>query len=225
MKTLYFVALAILLTCCSTHNNKFNNDEPSIVAYIDSIPISLNEIDDLCRQELFDELSRIHLIRKVTLERVINDKIIELEAEKINVTVEQLKNSLFDEKINYESIDRYTRLSNYVDKIPELKETYILHDVKSTRGQEILIDKFKDYLLNQYIDSLKALHQITISLHPPKSPKFGIDNLLVHYKGNLESSVTFLIISDFDCQMCREHNVFFEKLLLFTNKSGLAFRL
>lgn len=204
--------LATLLTCCSTYNNKFNIEEPSIVAYIDSIPISFDDIDDLCRQELFDELSRIHLIRKVTLERVINDKIIELEAGKKNVTVEQLKNSLFNEKINDESINRFAELANYIDKIPELKETYIAHDIKSSKGQEILIGKFKDYLLTQYIDSLKALHHIKISLHPPKSPKFGIDNVLVHYKGNLESSVTFLIISDFDCQMCREHNVFFEKL-------------
>lgn len=212
MKTLYFVSLAILLTCCNTHNNKFNNNESSIIAYIDSLPISYAEIDDLCRQELFDELSRIHLIRKVTLEKVINDKILELEAEKMNFTVEQLKNSIFNENINDESIERYAELANYVDKIPELKETFIFHNIKSTKGQEILIDKFKDYLLSQYIDSLKALHQIKISLHPPKSPEFGVDNLIVHYKGNLESSVTFLIISDFDCQMCREHNVLFEKL-------------
>ena len=46
-------------------------------------------------------------------------------------------------------------LANYVDKIPELKETFIFHDIKSTKGQEILIEKFKNYLLNQYIDSLK----------------------------------------------------------------------
>ena len=72
--------------------------------------------------------------------------------------------------------------------------------------------KFKEYLLNQYIDSLKKTHQITISLKPPKSPTIKLDNLVVHYKGNLNSAVTFLVISDFDCHMCREHNAFFEKL-------------
>lgn len=213
MKKIHIILFAILLTSCN-FNKKRNIvfEESNMVAYIDSIPISFEEIDDLCQQELFDELSRIHLIRKVTLEKVINDKIIEMEAEKINVTVEQLKNSLFNKKINDESIERYAKLANYVDKIPELKETFIFHDIKSSKGQEILIDKFKVYLLTQYIDSLKALHQIKISLCPPKSPKFAIDNLIVHYKGNLESPVTFLIITDFDCQMCRENNVFFEKL-------------
>ncbi len=213
MKKIHIILFAILLTSCN-FNKKRNIvfEESNMVAYIDSIPISFEEIDDLCQQELFDELSRIHLIRKITLEEVIKDKIIDLEAQKLNVTVENLKKSLFKEKINDENISKYAMSANYLDKIPEIRETYIVHDTKSAKGQEILIERYKEYLLNQYIDSLKELHQIKISLKPPKSPKITLDNLIVHYKGNVESSVTFLIISDFDCNMCREHNIFFEHL-------------
>lgn len=213
MKKIYIIFFTVILTSCNP--NKKRNviyEESNIVAYIDSVPISFEEIDDLCRQELFDELSRIHLIRKITLAEVIKDKIIELEAQKLNVTVENLKNSLFKKKINDENLDRYAKSANYIDKIPELRETYVVHDIKSAKGQEILIGKYKEYLLNQYIDSLKELHQIKISLKPPTPPKITLDNLIVHYKGNLGSPVTFLIISDFDCSMCREHNVLFEHL-------------
>src|SRR5690606_25675648 len=60
---------------------------------------------------------------------------------------------------------------------------------------------FTKYYSNYFLTNSLISNQLRIELR-----------LIVHYKGNLESSVTFLIISDFDCQMCREHNVLFEEL-------------
>ncbi len=207
-----FITTLFLFACNSYHKNQIQDVSQNIIASIDSIPILIDSIDNLVKQELYDELSRIYLIRKVTLEQVIKDKILQLEANKFNITVEELKNSLFKNRITEANLKIFSGKTNYPGKVSELRETLVFHDIKSTRGHDLLVVKFKEYLLNQYIDSLKKTHQITISLKPPKSPTIKLDNLVVHYKGNLNSAVTFLVISDFDCHMCREHNAFFEKL-------------
>lgn len=213
MKIIFIFITILFLTSCKSYNkDKVQDVNKNILAIIDSVPIGYDEADNLIKQELYDELSRIYLIRKVTLEQVIKDKILQLEAKKLNSTVEELKSSLYKNKVNDANLENFTRNTNYPGQVPELRETLVFHDVKSAKGKELLIIRYKEYLLNQYIDSLKKTHQINISLKPPKPPVVKIDNLIVHYKGNLKSKVTFLVISDFDCHMCRESNSFFEKL-------------
>jgi protein-disulfide isomerase len=209
----YLILLLLLLTSCNFYKKKNTVSDKSIqIASIDSIPINYDEVDNLCRQELFDQLSRIHLIRKVTLEQVIKDKVLQLEANKLNITVEQLTNSLYKNKITSANLVKFASLTNNTERVNELRETLISHDVKSPKGQEILAARYKQYLMKHFLDSLKKTHQIAISLKPPKSPTIKMDNLVAHYKGNLNSAVTFMVISDFDCHMCRESNTFFEKL-------------
>jgi len=191
------------------HDNEKKNES---MAHIDSVPVSYEEIDELIKQELYDELSRIYLIRKVALDQVIKEKVLSVEAHKRNTTIETLKEQVYFNKLNPNSLEKFALANNYTEMIDELRETIVFHKIKSTKGTEILTGRFKDYLLNHFTDSLKNLHHVTISLEPPKPPKMKIDNLQVHYKGNLNSSVTFLVISDFDCSMCREENQIFEKL-------------
>lgn len=207
-----FISILFIISCKPINKNIEVDSTQNIFASIDSIPIPSDSIDNLIRQELYDELSRIYLIRKVTLDQAIKDRILQLEAKKRHVTIEELKNSLYENKITDANLVRFAKGTNYPSKVPELRETLIFHEIKSVKGKEILTSRFKEYLLNQYIDSLKETHQINIFLKPPKSPKITIDNLIVHYKGNLNSKVTFLVISDFDCHMCRESNSFFERL-------------
>lgn len=215
MKTpflILFITALFLFSCNSYHKNQIQDVTQNNIASIDSIPILCDSIDNLIKQELYDELSRIFLIRKVTLEQVIKDKILQLEARKLNCTVEELKSSLYKNRITEANLKMFSGKTNYPGKVSELRETLVFHDIKSDRGHELIVIKYKDYLLNQYIDSLKKTHQITISLKPPKSPSIKLENLVAHFKGNLNSAVTFMVISDFDCHMCRESNTFFEKL-------------
>ncbi|HAH24147.1 MAG TPA: hypothetical protein DCL77_10395, partial [Prolixibacteraceae bacterium] len=148
----------------------------------------------------------------VALDQVIEDRVLELEAQKQKLSVLEFKESLFKGKITHESIVNFAKHTSYPNTVPELRETLVFHDLNSIKGQELLMTRYKKYLLNQFVDSLKKAHQITILLKPPKPPKITINDLIVHYKGNLNSPVTFLVISDFDCHICKEQNTFLEKL-------------
>lgn len=209
-----FTSVLLFTSCKSYNKNNITDANQNNLAYIDSIPIAYDEVDNLIKQELYDQLSRIHLIRKVTLDQVIKDKILLIEAQKLNTTVAELKSSLYKNKVTEVNLKKFANNSNFPGKVPEFRETLVFHDIKSKKGKELLITRYKEYLLNHLVDSLKKTHQITISLEPPKSPTIKLENLVAHYKGNLNSAVTFLVISDFDCHMCREHNAFFEKLYL-----------
>ncbi len=207
-----FITILFFTSCKPYNRNHVTDANQNILASIDSIPIVYDEVDNLIKQELYDQLSRIYLIRKVTLNEVIKDKILQLEAQKSNSTVEELKNKLYKNKITDANLEKFASNTNYPGKVSELRETIVFHDIKSVKGKEIITVRYKEHLLNHFVDSLKQLHQIVISLKPPKSPKMTIDNLIVHYQGNVNSKVTFLIISDFDCSMCREENPIFEKM-------------
>lgn len=209
-----FITVLFFTSCRPFNKNRITDANQNILASIDSIPIGYEEVDNLTKQELYDQLSRIYLIRKITLDQVIKDKILQLEAEKLNITTEELKNKLYKNKITEANLEKFASNTNYPGKVLELRETLVFHDIKSVKGKEILTTRYKEYILNQYVDSLKKTHQISISLKPPKSPTIKLDNLVTHYKGNLNSAISFLVISDFDCSMCREENPIFEKMYL-----------
>ena len=199
-------------SCISDIENHTINEGREAIALIDSIPIYYDEIDSKVRQELFDQLNRIYTIRRITLEEKISEELIKLEATKLNVSVDSLLNLLYKRKINENNINQYLEVNGFNGKIPELRKNLLFHDINSDVGQNVLIKRFKRYILSQYTDSLAEAHEISVLLKPPISPVIKIDDLLVHYRGNLKSNITLLEISDFDCDMCRENRHVLDQL-------------
>ena len=77
-KLKYIVLCGLILMCFSCKKNQKHriNKNKTIVATIDSISITQNEVDYFVKQKLYDELSRIHLIRKIALEEIIKNKLL-----------------------------------------------------------------------------------------------------------------------------------------------------
>jgi len=211
-KSYAIIFLCVAIFSCNKITNQKSLENTSYIAQIDSINILTTDVDKTIRQELYDELSRIYLIRKVATEEVVKTKILEIEAKKRKLTIESLKDMLYARKLNEVNLRLFAEKINNSESIAELRETLVYHDINSEKGKELLTRRYKEYLLNQFTDSLKKLHNIKILLTPPHPPKITINDLITHYKGNLNSAVTFLTITDFDCHMCREHNLFFERL-------------
>lgn len=212
--SMVFIFLCATICSCNRVTNPDYIENTATIAQIDSIEITMTDIDETIRQELYDELSRIYLIRKVALDEVINTRVLGIEAIKQKLTIEALKDKLYVRKVNEANLKLYAEKTNNTKTVVELRETLAHHDVNSEKGKALLTQRFKDYLLNQFTDSLKKLHDIKILLTAPHPPMISIDNLITHYRGNPKAKVTFLLATDFDCHMCREQNPFFEKLYL-----------
>lgn len=207
--TLFTIFLVIGLISCSTNKKKYNYDD-KVIAFIDNHPIFYTEIDDKVKGELFDELNRIYIIRKIVLDEVIESKLLEFEARKFNVTKDSLLSNLYKSKINDITIEKYTEGCQLNGKISELGKNLVFHDLKSEKGRALLMLNYKEHILDQYTDSLRDVYKIETLLKSPMPPLINSKDLMIHYRGNLKSQTTLLIISDFDCDMCQDNKVLYE---------------
>jgi len=96
--------------------------------------------------------------------------------------------------------------------INELKRNIRTLNIHSQEGQQLLVEKYKKYLRNKLVDSLKAKAVIISKLKPPTNFEIDVNKLNVHYAGNLNASTSLIIISDFECEFCRKYYDIYEYL-------------
>ncbi|MFV0507287.1 MAG: DsbA family protein [Bacteroidales bacterium] len=231
MKRYIYITMLLLgtiLLSCSPSKQKgkayfVENRTPA--ALIDTIPLFLDSIDQIVRQQLYDELSRIHVIRETATKEAINNKLIDIEAKKQNLSIDSLKEKLYQGKINKENLIDFASKTNFHDVVPELRETLVFHDINSSEGVKLLTKRYKRHLIDQFVDSLRGIHNIEILLSPPPPPpKITLKDLIIHTKGSSDAKINVLIVSDFDCYSCREQNVAFDELYKkYADKVKLSF--
>ncbi|OFX42472.1 MAG: hypothetical protein A2046_08990 [Bacteroidetes bacterium GWA2_30_7] len=207
------IFLIILLSCNQQKKDLIPDNKTSnyIIAQIDSQPIHINEIDNLTKQELYEQLYRIYIIRKVALEETINNKLLQIEAAKKSKTTEAFLSAYTNSFMNENNISNFTKKLT-TNHLPELQRTLKYYDINSEKGKTMIKESYKKYLKTRLLDSLKQVHKITVNLSPPLPPQVSFENIAVHYRGNLNSKVTLIIVSDMECDKCREYNPIYEKL-------------
>ena len=109
MKQLLFISLLLLLFSCSRVNvNK------EIVAEVNGESILLSDLSEASKQELFDLLNMAYEIKSKVLDDLIKKKLLENEAKKQNITIEQYLDLYVDMKIdaNADSIKAFYGLTD-----------------------------------------------------------------------------------------------------------------
>ena len=205
-----FIVSVFLLSCSSKQVKKQQTQK--LALKIDSISISYKDLDAIVRQELFDELNRIYTIRKTAAQVIIQEKLLALEAKKNTITVEELLEKLYKKKITPISLSKFIAINDYKNSVTALERGLASYDASSEKGEQLIEERFKNGILQQYIDSLKKVYNVAVFLKPPSSPVVKIKNLMTYYKGNLDAKVTFLQISDLECDMCRKYAPIFQEL-------------
>ncbi|MBI4647681.1 MAG: thioredoxin domain-containing protein, partial [Bacteroidia bacterium] len=217
MKVKVSLSLFILIFLFSSCNHTKNQTASSgftgdyIIATIETDSIYISEIDKLAKQELYDQLYRIYIIRKVVLNETINNRLLEAEAKRNGKSKDEFISEYYRCMVNDRNIAKYSDKRNF-QYIPELKRTLKYYDIKSEKGKELIIESYKRYLLERLTDSLKLVHKINIFLKPPLPPEISLNNIPAHYRGNMDSKITLLEVSDMECDKCREYYPVYEKL-------------
>lgn len=205
MKTLISISFVIFLisTSCSENNEIFINSD--LAATIGTDSISTHEIDNLAKQELFDELNRIYLIRKTTLNILVREKLITKEAAKLKLSGDTFLNKYYCRHINNIALEKFINNHQLENGIPQLTRTLRNLSLNSPEGKKKLISDYKKYLKTALTDSLMVANKVQVYLKPPDPISINpFDNLIIHYRGNLNSKVTLIEISDMECDKCRE---------------------
>lgn len=210
IRVLCFIAF---LFSCSQENPVEKTDVTSenIAAIVDNKPIYLTDVDKLNKQELYDELYRIYIIRKTTIIEIFKESVLKSESEKHNKTVNDYLEKYYKLRINDNSLENFIKKMN-LTAIPELKRTLNYYDINSDKGRALVLEGFKKYLLEKLIDSLKAVYKPKILIEPPLPPKININKIPAYYRGNFDAKVTLLEVSDMECDKCREFYPVYEKI-------------
>lgn len=195
MKLFFLISLLMLLYSCSKANK-------NIVAEVNDESIFISDLSEASKQELFDLLNMAYEIKSKVLDDLIKKKLLEKEAKKQNITVEQYLESYIDMKVgtNVDSIKaQYGLVGNQLNVMRG--ELYNSSD-GSMESELALKNKLRSNIIQRLVDSLYSKAVIKKYLFPPRQPKCVITDLCVHYKGNLNAPVSFIVASDFNCERC-----------------------
>jgi protein-disulfide isomerase len=207
----FIVSILIYFILVSCLSREAGLKDAKLMASIESTSITYAEVDNRVGQQIFDELNRIYLIRKVALEELIEERLLELEASRQRVSTDSLMQRVY--AIHGGSgFSAYLAARSEERFVTEYAGTLIQHDVNSKRGQELLLQRYQEATLDKYLDSLKQVYHIQVMLTPPMPLSLKLNLPIVHYRGDLESKVTVMEISDYDCSMCREHKSIMDSL-------------
>lgn len=223
-KLLAFLLIISFLSTTNSCVSKEKKNRLDEVASINSEKIYIEEVDLLIKQELYKKLYQIYLIRKNKIQEVISKKTIQLESKKYKMSPDSLL-SLYI----YSKIDKHRVLSfasdNHYDTTGLVYQINCVQKTKIPNTEEgSLLEKYQDFQLRKYLDSLNILYKVSYNIQPPSLPKELSDNILAHYKGNLSSMVTFWLFSDIECRSCQESKPIYDSIFQkYKNRIRYAF--
>ena len=103
--------MVLFYASCNSHQSS-KGTEKDIIAEFDGEAIYASEINTIIKQELYDELCRIHNIKKEALEQLINVKLLQKEANKKQLTYQQYIDEYTDAKIKKTGTDSLLKRYN-----------------------------------------------------------------------------------------------------------------
>lgn len=205
----FIIVTFIFLASCNTSNK---SNEKEIIARVGEDILYSNELNTIIKQELYDELNKIYEIKKKALEQLINIKLLQKEANKQGLSYQEYTKNYTDSLIKRYGLDSLCIRYNIQSTI-EFRDIDMYNiSVKSNSGKYSRIHQLKGVIIDKLLDSLKQNKRIVQYLYPPKSPFIDLTNLHTYYRGNLQSKVSVIIISDFDCGTCINSHGIYESL-------------
>ena len=196
MKKSLWMILALLvavpLFAGSTKNAKKNAVQP--VATIGNVVVTEEELADAVGAKLTRLLTDVYTVRRGVLDELISNKLLEAEAKRRGVSVEELVKTEVAEKIVQPDVAEIERLYEGVAEryggMP--KEQAIAEITTSMRERRMQNRKA------EYIRELNDAAGVRVNLQPPRVAVKAEGPS----RGNAAAPVTIIEFSDFECQFC-----------------------
>ncbi len=196
---------------------KAQNSATTPIATVDGQPIYEQDLMSVAGAKLIELQNQEYKLKSEALDRLVLNKLIQAEAKRKGLSVEEFLKQEVDSKIAEPSDDEargyyfagrnQTTLS--FDEIkPQLKRLLRAAEIQEAR--------------DKYIDSLRAKADVAIMLHTPKAE---IDYDTGRVRGDSKAPVTVVEFSDFQCPYCKRVQPTLKDLLAkYEGKIKLAFR-
>ena len=198
MPNKYFFCFLVLSLFLPNYNLLVAQSENEVVATINGKKITQKDIDDSVIGQLLPLQQQLYTIRSIALENLIIKTLLDNEAKKRSISVEELRASLTAGKIEISSADveksYLENVSAFASMNPEEAKERIRLDLETQARMRIYrasVQKLReDANIEKYLDD-RLFPVININTDGPKI-------------GSSSAKVTIVAFSDFRCSFCRQ---------------------
>jgi predicted DsbA family dithiol-disulfide isomerase len=189
-------AIFSAITILGAITTAYAQTDGRVVAKVNGTNITEKEVDDSVVSQLFPLEQQIYAVRKAALENLITRIVLENEARKRGITIDQLKEQLTAGKVEVSSSE--------VEKVYSENASVFGAMSPDEAKERLRLDLETQARMKQYRDALAELRKnshIEWSLEEPRLP--SIDAETGPSTGPKSAAVTIVEFSDFQCPYCR----------------------
>ncbi len=195
-KFFFYVLITFLIAAnCQVLKAQLNNE---VVAVVDGTKITQSEVDESIAGKLLPLQEQINVLRKVALDNFILTTLLDKEAKKRSVSVEELRKSLTIGKVEVSLIEiekaYLENASAFASMSPDEAKERLRLDMENQARMRIYRDA---------IQKLKQQAKVEILFTRFNTPKININDE-GPTTGNKNARITIVEFSDFQCGYCRQ---------------------
>ena len=191
----------------------------TVLATINGTEITLKQVDESVKAQVYPLQQQLHAIRKAALENLITAKLLESEAAARGVSIDDVRKQLTHGEINV------TRA--HVEEAYKLNASFFAAMSPDEAKERLRLDLENQARMKHYragIEGLRKKWTVTSSFAAPPFVS-ELDDGLAPAKGSAKPLVTIVEFSDFECPYCREVQGNLNKVLnSFGNEVRLVFK-
>ena len=190
---------------------------PEVVATIQDQPITAAELTETLRSDLLKVDMQRYEILKNGLDELVGQRLMELEAKKRGVSLEQFQQEEITAKVSPASEEEVKKF--YEDNKGRIKQPF---DKIKDRIEQYLNQRSGQQRERDLLRELRQRYSVSIALEPPKVDVSVDDDPIL---GPKDAIVTIIEFSDFECPYCRRVQPTLKRLLKeYEGKIRLVFR-
>jgi len=208
-----FFLLSILLVPKQNVFSAFSTvkqDQPEAVARVGGAVITEQELQTPIAARIYDLEKQIYQMKRQRLERMIDEKVIDMEAARNNISAKQLIDeavlskgvSVSDEEVNRYLVENRNRLQNWQGSMEDLRG----------RVKSYLENRKSQEKVTEYAKSLRERYNVSVYLEEPRLPHVEVDVKGSPALGPADAPVTVVEFSDYQCPVCRQSHEVVRKI-------------
>ncbi len=201
------LSLSIIMLSC-----KENKKSEALVTINNTENIYIEEIDNSIDQELYTFLNRVYFARKIALENLLYFKLLEKESLVTKKDKKILEYLNIYCNIDSNSINQFIVKNHLQNGVPDLSDNLRYVSPYSIRGRDIIKNSMKKEYKSIYLGYLKKKYNVIINFPEPPLKKVNMDGIQAHYIGNMNSKITLIVISNVECEKCRNNDKTLKKV-------------
>jgi protein-disulfide isomerase len=216
----WLISCVLLFTFLICATEAVAQSEQTVVAKIGSRVITQQEVDASIAEQLRPLEEQVYALRKAALENMIARALLEDEAKKRGISVDDLKKEFTGGKVDVPQKELDQAYAQNASIFGSMSPDEAKERVRLDLENQIRIQRYKDSLAQLF-----AARQVEVFLTAPKVLVKTGDMADAPSIGDNGAPITIIEFSDFQCPFCRESQATIRKILeTYSGQVRLVFR-